>query len=106
VNLDDLDWDRPELDCELQQVRGIPRNLQLDETVSVGGGSVLVVRQNGVATGGAVNVAQPPGYSWRFMEGDSAGLPGWMAGGSIRGVPLGWCAAAVRQLLLAGPQLS
>jgi hypothetical protein len=33
VNLDDPGWDRPEKDCELQQVRGIPRNLQLDETV-------------------------------------------------------------------------
>ena len=31
VNLDDLDWDRPDLDCEPQQARGIPRNLQLDE---------------------------------------------------------------------------
>ena len=34
VNLDDLDWDRPDLDCEPQQARGIPRNLQLDETNS------------------------------------------------------------------------
>ena len=33
VNLDDLRWDRPDLDCEPQQARGIPRNLQLDETV-------------------------------------------------------------------------
>jgi hypothetical protein len=32
VNLDDLRWDCPHLDCELQQVRVIPRNLQLDET--------------------------------------------------------------------------
>ena len=32
VNLDDLRWDRPDLDCEPQQARGIPRNLQLDET--------------------------------------------------------------------------
>ena len=32
VNLDDRRWDRPHLDCELQQPRGIPRNLQLDET--------------------------------------------------------------------------
>ena len=32
VNLDDLSWDRPDLDCEPQQARGIPRNLQLDET--------------------------------------------------------------------------
>jgi hypothetical protein len=34
VNLDDLRWDRPELDCEPQQARGIRRNLQLDETAS------------------------------------------------------------------------
>jgi hypothetical protein len=36
VNLDDLRWDRPDLDCEPQQARGIPRNLRLDET---GGGA-------------------------------------------------------------------
>src|SRR6478735_739659 len=35
VKLDDLDWDRPDLDCELQQARGIPRNLRLDETNGV-----------------------------------------------------------------------
>ena len=29
---EDLRWDRPDLDCEPQQARGIPRNLQLDET--------------------------------------------------------------------------
>ena len=33
ANLDDLDWDRPDLDCEPQQARGIPRNLRLDETM-------------------------------------------------------------------------
>jgi hypothetical protein len=32
VNLDDLSWDRPDLDCEPQQARCIPRNLQLNET--------------------------------------------------------------------------
>ena len=32
VKLDDLHWDRPDLDCEPQQARGIPRNLRLDET--------------------------------------------------------------------------
>jgi hypothetical protein len=32
VNLDDPRWDRPDLDCEPQQARGIRRNLQLDET--------------------------------------------------------------------------
>ena len=30
VNLDDRRWDRPDLDCELQQAWGIPRTLQLD----------------------------------------------------------------------------
>ena len=35
VNLDDLRWDRPDIDCEPQQARGIRRNLQLDETVAV-----------------------------------------------------------------------
>jgi len=43
VNLDDLRWDRPELDCEPQQVRGIRRNLQLDET------ALVVVRWRAVA---------------------------------------------------------
>jgi len=36
VNLDDLRWDRPDLDCEFEQARGIRRNLQLDETVAAG----------------------------------------------------------------------
>ena len=35
VKLDDLDWDRPDLDREPQQARGIPRNLQRDETAAV-----------------------------------------------------------------------
>jgi hypothetical protein len=35
VNLDDLRWDRPDLDCEPQQAEGSPRNLQLDETAAV-----------------------------------------------------------------------
>ena len=35
VNLDDRRWDRPDQDCELQQARDIPRNLQVDETVMV-----------------------------------------------------------------------
>jgi hypothetical protein len=35
VNLDELRGDRPDLDCEPQQAGGIPRNLQLDETVGV-----------------------------------------------------------------------
>jgi hypothetical protein len=38
VNLDDLRWDRPDLDCEFEQARGIRRNLQLDETLMGGVG--------------------------------------------------------------------
>ena len=34
VNLDNRRWDRPDQDCELQQARDIPRNLQVDETKS------------------------------------------------------------------------
>ena len=33
VNLDERCWGRPDLDCEPQQARGIPRNLRLDETM-------------------------------------------------------------------------
>ena len=33
VNLDDLDWNRPDLGCEPPQARRIRRNLQLDETL-------------------------------------------------------------------------
>src|SRR4029077_20329330 len=52
VKLDDLDWDRPDLDCELQQARGIPRNLRLDETnwrdsVVVGYGTHCVLVREG-----------------------------------------------------------
>ena len=32
VNLDDLDQDRPDLNCEPLQAPGTARNLQLDET--------------------------------------------------------------------------
>jgi hypothetical protein len=59
VKLDDLDWDRPDLDCELQQARGIPRNLRLDET----DGAVLEVYGHGVVAMGGVNVVKPSGYS-------------------------------------------
>ena len=44
VYLDDLRWDRPDLDCEPQQARGIPRNLQLDETVMSCPGEGCTVR--------------------------------------------------------------
>jgi len=62
VNLDDLDWDRPDLICEPQQARGIPRNLQLDETVVVRG-AVTEVCGHGVVAMGGVNVVKPWGYS-------------------------------------------
>ena len=39
---DDSRWARPGLDGEAEQARGIPRNLQLDETEAVGGGGCLV----------------------------------------------------------------
>ena len=42
VNLDDLDQDRPDLNCEPLQAPGTARNLQLDETGWVGKGSVAV----------------------------------------------------------------
>src|ERR1700758_1666880 len=35
VNLDELRWFRPDLDCEPLQAQGILRNLQLDETMCV-----------------------------------------------------------------------
>jgi hypothetical protein len=38
VDLDDLRWDRPDIDYEPQPARGIPRNLQLDETIVMGEG--------------------------------------------------------------------
>ena len=52
VNLDDLSWDRPDLDCEPQQARGIPRNFQLDETA----GTVTEVCVRGVVATDGVNV--------------------------------------------------
>ena len=63
VNLDDLYGDRPDLDCEPQQARGIPRNLQLDETVVVVRGAVTEVCGHGVVAMGGVNVVKPWGYS-------------------------------------------
>ena len=36
VNLDNRRWDRPDQDCQLQQARDIPRNLQVDETLRDG----------------------------------------------------------------------
>jgi hypothetical protein len=53
VNLDDLRWDRPDLHCELQQARGIPRNLQLDETVMM----VMMVSRSGESCTVQVKVA-------------------------------------------------
>ena len=49
VNLDDVRWDRPDLDCELQQARGIRRDLQLDET---GGAGRCGVRAGEIGGGG------------------------------------------------------
>ena len=43
VNPDDLRPDRPDLDCEPQQARGIPRNVQMDETKVVRVVVVVVV---------------------------------------------------------------
>jgi hypothetical protein len=37
VNLDVLRWECPDLHCESQQARGIPRNLQLDWTGDLAG---------------------------------------------------------------------
>jgi hypothetical protein len=59
VNLDDLRWDRPDLDCEPQQARDIPRNLLLDET----DGAVTEVCGHGVVAMDGVNVVKPSGYS-------------------------------------------
>jgi hypothetical protein len=59
VNLDDLRWDRPDLDCEPQQARDIPRNLRLDET----DGAVTEVCGHGVVAMYGVNVVKPSGYS-------------------------------------------
>ncbi len=36
MNLDDLDWDRPNIRRESQQARGAAGNLQLDETIVMG----------------------------------------------------------------------
>jgi hypothetical protein len=66
VNLNNLRWDRPHLDCEPQQARGIPRNLQLDETIVVVGGwdeAVPEVSGHGVAAMDGMNVVKPSGYS-------------------------------------------
>jgi hypothetical protein len=59
VKLDDLDWDRPDIDCELQQETGTARNLRLDETDGV----VTEVCGHGVVAMGGVNVVKPSGYS-------------------------------------------
>ena len=65
--LDDLHWDRPDPDCEPQQARGVPRNLQLDETV-IDAIVVMVGRYGGVCGRSVVamdgmNVVKPSGYS-------------------------------------------
>jgi hypothetical protein len=44
VNLDDLDQDRPDLNCEPLQAPGTARNLQLDETLLSCSGEGCTVR--------------------------------------------------------------
>ena len=83
VNLDDLRWDRPDLDCEFEQARGIRRNLQLDET---GGGPQAHFYRHGElisahrfsdAAGVPVD-AHRPGSKWAHnlaVAGDSPRSP-------------------------------
>jgi hypothetical protein len=52
LNVDDLRWDRPDLDCEFEQARGIRRNLQLDETKGYGGPVRVKVAEFGVSLRG------------------------------------------------------
>jgi hypothetical protein len=40
VDLNNRRWDRPDLDCEPQQTRGILRNLQVDETTAYTSGKI------------------------------------------------------------------
>src|SRR6185503_14139541 len=80
VLLDDLHWDRPDLDCEPQQARGIPRNLQLDETMTMGGWGGVWARCGG---NGWVNVVKPPGYSGsreKLKVNDGCAGPGFENG--------------------------
>ena len=93
VKLDDLDWCRPDLDCELQQARGIPRNLRLDETHGLLGGrrgdhrrasainsrpAPTLVRRPGIADTGACRIrtrcAHRSAYA-ETAEGDDVDLP-------------------------------
>jgi hypothetical protein len=62
VNLDDLRWDRPDLDCEPQQARGIPRNLRLDETAGL-------VRSVGALWGRAWLVVEKSRWFWVRHKG-------------------------------------
>ena len=55
VNLDDLDQDRPDLNCEPLQAPGTVRNLQLDETVMTLAGAAAVGGEMGA---GAVEVGK------------------------------------------------
>ena len=59
VNLDDLDWNRPDLGCEPPQARRIRRNLQLDETPVIGGipASRAVANCSGTAIASNVSAA-------------------------------------------------
>jgi len=59
VHLNNRRWDRPDLDCEPQQTRGIRRNLQVDETA----GAVTEVRGHDVVAVDGVNLVKPSEYS-------------------------------------------
>ena len=71
VNLDELRGDRPDLDCEPQQAGGIPRNLQLDETVRVKTLGDIAGRESGglivlLVAVGALTLASP-----EFLTGNN-----------------------------------
>src|SRR6476646_812663 len=73
VNLDDLRWDRPHVDCEPQQARGIPRNLQLDETgaAAVGGEMGTSAVEVGKVVGFGCGIRGLGGLSawlWRVVQ--------------------------------------
>ena len=83
VNLDDLRWDRPDLDCEFEQARGIRRNLQLDETVVASKlifhrHGELITRTSFLGRGGVPVDAHRPGSKWAHnlaVAGDSPRSP-------------------------------
>jgi hypothetical protein len=56
VNLDDLDQDRPDLNCEPLQAPGTARNLQLDET----GAMLLCTKSRPTVRGYKLRISQSP----------------------------------------------